>query len=165
DDDVLGDVHETTGEVAGVRGPQRRVGQALPRTVGGDEVLEHRQALAVVGLDRTGDDLALRVGHEATHPGDLAHLHPVAAGPRTDHRVDGVLLGEVRPHRDVDLVGRLGPDLDELGTPLVVGDETAVVLAPPLAGAGFVRLEDLRLRGRGDHVGDRDRPTRTAGPA
>ena len=80
DDDVLRDVDETTGQVPGVGGTQGGVGQTLAGTVRGDEVLEHRQALAVVRLDRARDDLALRVGHQTTHTGDLAHLHPVTTG-------------------------------------------------------------------------------------
>ena len=90
DDDVLRDVHQTTGQVARVGGPQRGVGQTLAGTVRGDEVLQHGQALAEVRLDRARDDLALRVGHQTTHAGDLADLHPVTAGARGDHHVDGV---------------------------------------------------------------------------
>ena len=47
-DDLLRDVDETTREVPGVGGTQRGVGETLAGTVGGDEVLEDRQALAEV---------------------------------------------------------------------------------------------------------------------
>ncbi len=47
DDDVLRDVHQTTGQVARVGGPERGVGQTLAGTVRRDEVLGHRQTLAV----------------------------------------------------------------------------------------------------------------------
>ena len=47
DDDILRDVDETTGEVTRVGGTESGVGQTLAGTVGGDEVLGHRQALAV----------------------------------------------------------------------------------------------------------------------
>ena len=63
-----------------------------------------------------------------------------------------------------DLVGRLGPDLDEFLTTLVVGDQTTFVLGLNLGGLGFVALKDLDLAWRGDHVGDGDRGTRTGGP-
>src|SRR5690606_38226677 len=59
DDDVLRDVHQTTGQVTRVSGTQSRVGQTLTGTVRRDEVLRHRQTLAVRGDDRTGDDLTL----------------------------------------------------------------------------------------------------------
>ena len=64
----------------------------LRGTVRGDEVLEDGEALTEVRLDRARDDLTTRVGHQATHAGDLAHLHDVAAGARADHHLDGVEL-------------------------------------------------------------------------
>ena len=51
-DELLRDVDESTGEVAGVGGTQRGVGEALAGTVGGDEVLEDREAFTEVRLDR-----------------------------------------------------------------------------------------------------------------
>ena len=94
DDELLGDVDEATGEVAGVGGAQRGVDEALAGARRGDEVLEHRQALTEVRLDRAGDHVATGVGHQAAHAGDLADLHHVPSGTRADHHVDGVeLLG------------------------------------------------------------------------
>ena len=110
DDHVLGDVHQTAGQVAGVGGAQRRVGEALAGAVGGDEVLEHRQALHEVGLDRPLDDLALRVGHQAAHPGELADLLERSAGAGVGHHEDRVQLVEVVLHRLRDLVGGPVPE-------------------------------------------------------
>ena len=79
----------------------------------------------------------------ATRPrmaGDLADLHHVSAGTRVDHHVDRVRLVEGRLHRLGDLVGGLRPDLDELLTTLVVGDQTALELLLDLGG---LLLEDL----------------------
>ena len=89
-DDLLGHVHQAPGQVPGVGGAQGGVGQALAGPVGGDEVLQHREALAEVGPDGPRDDVAPRVGHQAAHAGDLAHLGDVAAGPGAHHHVDGV---------------------------------------------------------------------------
>ena len=99
DDQLLGDVDETTGQVARVGGPQGGVDEALAGARRGDEVLEHLEALTEVRLDRAGDHVAAGVGHQAAHAGDLADLHHVPAGTRADHHVDGVeLLGlEARP--------------------------------------------------------------------
>src|SRR5690606_31008280 len=116
DDDVLRDVHQTTGQVTRVGGTQSGVGQTLTGTVRRDEVLRHRQTLAVRGDDRTRDDLTLGVVHQTTHTGDVPDLQPVTTSARRHHAVDGVVLGEVLAHRGLDLVGRLGPDLDELLT-------------------------------------------------
>src|SRR5256886_7828688 len=62
DRDVLRHVYQAARQVARVRGLQRRVGEALSRAVGRDEVLEHRQAFAEVRLDRALDDLADAAG-------------------------------------------------------------------------------------------------------
>src|SRR5690606_1228829 len=80
DDHVLGDVDEPSRQVPRVRGPQRRVRQTLARAVGGDEVLQHRQALPVGGLDRPRDDLTLGVGDQPPDRGDLPQLEQAAAG-------------------------------------------------------------------------------------
>src|SRR5205085_6239719 len=107
DDDLLRDVDEPPGQVARVGGPQRGVGEPLAGAVGRDEVLEHRQPLAEVRLDRPRDDLALRVRHEAAHPGDLSDLHDVPTRTGVGHHVDGVVLRELRLHGVLDLVGGL----------------------------------------------------------
>jgi hypothetical protein len=84
--DVLRDVHQPAGQVAGVRRLERRIGQTLPGAVGRDEVLEHGEPLAEVRLDRAFDDLAdasgellLRLGHQAAHARQLPDLVPAAA--------------------------------------------------------------------------------------
>ena len=58
DDDVLRHVDEAAGEVAGIGGLERRIGQALTRAVRRDEVLQHVEAFAEVGRDRRFDDFA-----------------------------------------------------------------------------------------------------------
>ena len=63
DDDLLGHIDQAAGEIAGVRGAQGGVHQALASAGGGDEVLEHRQTLAEVALDGTGNHVAAGVGH------------------------------------------------------------------------------------------------------
>src|SRR3954452_10047111 len=163
-DDVLRDVHETTGEVAGVGGAQCGVGQTLTRTVRGDEVLQHRQPLAEVGLDRPRDDLALRVGDKTTHTGDLLDLQHVSSRSRADHHLDRVEAGEVLLHLPRDLGRRPGPDLDELLPALVVGDDTALVLLLDLLRLLLVTSEDLLLVRRSDDVGDGDGDTGAGGP-
>src|SRR6202043_3534447 len=140
-DHVLGHVHQAAGEVPGVRRAERGVGQALAGAVRGDEVLKHRQALAEAGLDRPRDRLALRVGHQASHAGDLPDLHLVTAGTRVDHHPHRVGVGEGRLHVLGHVGCRVGPDLDQFLTALIVGDEAAVVLPLHLVGALLVRLE------------------------
>src|SRR5688572_30819805 len=78
---VLRHVYQAARQVTGVRRLQRGVGQALPGAVSGDEVLQHREALTEVRLDRALDDLAdtagqllLRLRHQAAHAGELPDL-------------------------------------------------------------------------------------------
>ncbi len=94
DDHVLRDVDETTRQVPRVRGAQRGVGEPLAGPVRRDEVLEHRQALHEVGLDRALDDLALRVRHQAAHAGELADLVERPTRPGVGHHEDRVRLVE-----------------------------------------------------------------------
>src|SRR5699024_5843133 len=74
DDDLLRNVDETSGQVTGVRRTERRIGQALTRAAGGDEVFEDVQAFTVVGLDRDFDRLTGCVRDQAAHTGKLADL-------------------------------------------------------------------------------------------
>src|SRR5690606_35185602 len=148
DDDILRDVDETTREVARVRSTQSGVGETL--TVRGD--------------DRTSDRLTLRVGDEATDTRDVSDLQPVTAGARRHHPVDVVVLGVARLHGPGDLVGRVGPDVDELLAARRVVDETLVVLGLDLGGLLLVLRYDRRLVLRRDDVRERDGHTRTRGP-
>ena len=78
-DEFLGHVDQTTGEVTGVGGTQSGVDQSLTRTGGGDEVLERFESLAEVPLDGTRNHVTTRVGHQTAHTGDLTHLGHVSA--------------------------------------------------------------------------------------
>ena len=164
-DDVLRHVHKTTGEVAGVGRLQRGIGETLAGTVGGDEVLEDRQALHEVALDRALNDLALRVGHTATHTRELADLLERATRTGVGHHEDGVQAEEVLLHRACDLVGGVVPQRDYalvalLGRHEALGEEVLKALD-----FGVVLGEDLRLLRRDHYVVLRDGDARLAGEA
>ena len=145
DDHVLGDVDETSGQVPGVRGSESRVREPLAGTVRRDEVLEHRQALHEVGLDRALDDLTLRIGHQTPHACELTDLVERAAGPGVGHHEDGVRLVEVVLHGIRDRFGRLRPDGHDPLVPLLLRHQASLVLALELAHLGLVPDEDLLL--------------------
>ncbi len=128
DDHVLRDVDETPRQVARVGRAERGVGEALAGAVRRDEVLEHRQALHEVGLDRALDDLALRIRHQAAHAGELADLLERSARAGVGHHVDRVQLEEGPLHRSGDGVGGLRPDVHDRLVALLVGDQAALVL-------------------------------------
>src|SRR3954468_8401975 len=81
-DHVLRDVDETARQVARVGGAQRRVGETLARTVGGDEVFENGHPFAEVAPHRDVDDPTGGVGHQAAHAAQLADVALVTAGTR-----------------------------------------------------------------------------------
>ena len=157
DDHVLGDVDQAPREVARVGRAERGVGEALAGAVGRDEVLEHRQALHEVGLDRALDDLALRIRHQAAHAGQLADLLEGAAGAGVGHHEDRVQLVERLLHRLRDVFGGLRPEVDDLLVALLLGDEAALVELLDVRHPLLVAGEDLLLRQRDDDVVLRDR--------
>ena len=158
DDHVLRDVDEPARQVAGVGGAQGGVGEPLSRAVGRDEVLEHGQALHEVGLDRTLDDFALRVGHQAAHAGQLADLLERATRARVGHHEDRVERVEVLLHRLRDLVRGRVPLLHHGLVALLLGDQPFLVLAGDVGDLPLVLVQDrLLLRRHHDVVlGDRD---------
>ena len=171
DDYVLRDVHQTTGEVTGVRRFQRGIGQAFARAVGGDEVLQDVQAFAEVRGNRRFDDRAIRLGHQATHPGELTNL--CRRTPRAGIRhhvdrvegflldgfavaVDHVFLAQVVHHRLRQFFVGARPDIDDLVVFFALGEETAGVLVFDFLHFVFRGLQDFRFRRRHDHIDDAD---------
>ena len=96
--------------------------------MGGNEVFQNGQALAEVRLNRAVDDLALRVGHQAAHTGELANLLDVASGAGEGHHVDGVELVEVLRHGLANFLVGIVPDVDDLLVALLVGHEAHLVV-------------------------------------
>ena len=175
DDDVLGDVDELARHVAGVGGLEGGVGEALTGAVGGDEVFEDGEAFAEGGGDGRLDDLAVGLGHEAAHAGELADLGARAAGLGVGHHVDGVDVGGLGVvGRDValdglvegvgDALGGGGPDVGDLALALAFGDDALLELLGDLGDFLFGGLEDLVLVGGADHVLDAHGGAGLAGP-
>ena len=81
--EILGHVHQTTGEVTRVCRLQRRIREALPSPVGGDEVLVHGQAFPEVCRDRGLNDGTIRAGHQPPHPRQLTDLRREPRAPES----------------------------------------------------------------------------------
>src|SRR6266540_3742151 len=162
DNHVLGNVHQFARHVAGVGGLEGGVGQAFAGTVGGDEVLEHREALAKVGENGLLDDFTAGFGHEAAQAGELADLLFVAAGAGVDHQADGVVFAlalvliEGLEHNAGNLVGAMRPDVDDLVVTLAAGDDAAAVLLLHFGDLFLGVLDLLVLLLGDDHVVDAD---------
>ena len=166
-DDILRNVHETARKVPRICGSERRVGQTLTRTVCGDEVLEHRHALAEVGLHWNVDDASRWIGHESTHCAELSDVALVSAGTGVRHheervelRIAAALLRvELLHHGGADVASGLLPDTNHVLVALLVRDEALGVLTinfgDILVGLGDDRLLPLCHR----NIEDRDRHT------
>ena len=129
DDAVLGHVDEAAGEIARIRGLERRVGEALARAMRRVEVLEHGEPLLEVRDDRRLDDLARGLGHQAAHPGELLHLRLRATGAGIGHDADRVELLHPLPHGRRHLFSALRPSVDHLVVSLALRDQAVRVLA------------------------------------
>ena len=144
DDELLRDVDETTGEVARVGGAECGVDETLAGARRGDEVLEHLEAFTEVRLDRAGDHVAARVGHEAAHAGDLriCIMFPRAPEPTIMSMGLNCSRLELLSIASCTSRGGLGPDAHFLLTALAVGDDAAAELGLDLLGLRLVVVED-----------------------
>ncbi len=123
--------------------------------MGGAEVLQHGEPLAEVGLNRRLDDFAAGLGHQSPHAGELTHLFDAAAGTRVGHeeqRVDvvavvAVIVLELVHHRLGDEFASVGPGIEHLVIPLLVGDDAALEQLLLLEHRPFGLADDLVLVG------------------
>ena len=137
-DAILRHVNQTTRQITRVRRLQRRIGQTLPGTVGGVEVLKNRQTFFKVRDDRRFDDLARRLGHQTTHTAQLLHLRRRATRTGVRHHVDA--FGSISApasssygrdfvhHRVGHLIRTLRPGIDNLVVLFTLSDQAVHVL-------------------------------------
>ena len=172
DDDIGGDVDETAGKVSGVGSLECRIGESLTGTVGGDEVVEHGETLLEVGQDRILHRLSAltaadRLGHQTTDTGELLDLVGRSTRTGVHHHVDGVeavlVLLELLHEHLGDLIIDVGPDVDDLIVPLVVGDDTEVEVVHDLIDLAEAVGDDLLLLLRYDDVGEVEGEARLVG--
>src|SRR6185437_9477525 len=158
DNHVLSDVNQAAGEVAGIRGLERRIRKALARAVRGYEVLEHRETFTEVGRDGRFNDFARRLGHEAAHAGELANLLFGSASAGISHHVNRVhAAGLVQLLHIVEhLVGHffrdVGPDFNNFVIALAVGDGAVKVLLLDVDHLLFGFADQVLLVIGDDHV-------------
>ena len=135
----MGHIDQTAGQITGVCGLERRIGQALSGTVGGVEILQNRQAFFKVRDDRGLNDLTRRLGHQAAHTAKLLHLGLRTTGTGVGHHIDGVdfqlaAVGadmnrlQLVHHGVSDPVRRLGPGINDLVVLFALGDQTIGIL-------------------------------------
>ncbi len=71
DDDILGNIHETTGEVTSIGCTQSGIRQTFPRAVRRNEVFLCSESITEVRNDRHRDDASGRISHQTTHTRQL----------------------------------------------------------------------------------------------
>ncbi len=156
-DHVLRDVDQAAGQIARLRGPQRRVGQSLAGAVAGDEILHHGQAVAEVAAHRNLHDAPRRIGHQAAHARELADLLELRLGrTRVRDGIDRAVRVEHFLHVLLDAVGNVRPDLHGLTIALVVRDETVAEVLFELRHADISLVQDLLALWRHHDIAHRD---------
>ena len=175
---ILRNIDQPAREVTRVRGLQRRVGQALARTVGGDEVLVDRQSFAEVRDDRCLDDRTIRPRHRPAHPRQLANLgrrstrtgvgvHEHGVERRLLDLVTGLvnhpLAGDAFHHRFTNEIVGARPDVDDLVVLLALGDQTGRVLRLDFLHLDIGFFDDDLFLFRDFEVVHADRGTRAGG--
>src|SRR5262245_23994300 len=164
DDHVLRHVDQAAGQVTRICGLERGVGQTFSRAVRRNEVLQHVQAFAEIGADRSLDDFARRLGHQSAHTGELPDLLLVAARSGFGHDQNRVQLLRVflaPAHLLEHLVGdsfrHFRPDGDDLVVTFAVRNHAVLVLLFDLDHFGLGVGYQRRFVRRRDHVVDADR--------
>ena len=133
DDQILGYVYQTSGQITRVGGTQSRVGHALSGASGGDEVLQHGQTFTEVGLNGKLDGVTGSIGHKASHSSQLLDLLIRTSGSGVSHHEDVVVLIQASQQIVGQLIVRLLPGIDHLFITLLLGDKTAAeVLGDPV---------------------------------
>ena len=176
--EILRDVDQPPGQVAGIGGLQRGVGQPLAGAVGRDEVLQDIQPFAEVGRDRGLDDGAVRLGHQAAHPRQLADLGLGAPRAGVRHHVDRIERWLLHPvalaihhflvlqtfhHLRRHIIVRLRPAVDHLVAALVIGQQAAGVLLLDFLYRVAGALQNTLLLFRHHHVVDAEGNTGDGG--
>ena len=144
DNNVLHNVDKAAGKVTGVGRFKSRIGQTLTSTVGGGEVLQHREAFAERRRNRRFNDFTRGLGHQAAHASQLTHLVLVTTSTRIGHHIDRVealvflllaglgigkhVVGYFLDHLRRDVLCGLGPHVDHLVVLFSTGDDTVAVL-------------------------------------
>ena len=164
DDGVLGHIHQSACQVAGIGGLERRIGQPLARTVGRDKVLQHRQAFAKVSGDRRFDNLPGGLGHQAAHPRQLTDLLGTATRPGVRHHIDGIepalTLAQAVKHLVSDFVSHGRPGIDHFVVAFSVSDQSLGVLFLNFLESPLGFCQELPFGCGNRHVLDANRYTR-----
>ena len=163
DNQFLGYVHHSAGQITGVRRTQRCIGHTFPGAVSGHEILQYVQAFAEVGLDRQLDGPPRGIRHQSAHAGQLLDLLVAAAGAGVRHHENVVVLIQPFEQHIRQLFVRLLPGFHHRTVTLFFRDQTsAEVLADLIHRSLRLRQHFAFLCGH-CHIGNRYRHGRSGG--
>ena len=133
----------------------------------GNKVLQYVQTFTEVRGNRILDDRAVRLGHQATHTGQLANLGCGTPRTRVGHDEDRIkrilhyfvalgvdygLLADFLHHRARNLVVGVRPDVYNLVIALTRGNQSSGPLLFDILDFGFRVFDQFDLGFRNNHV-------------
>ena len=154
DDHVLCDVSKFTSQVTGVSRLQSRIRETLPGTVSRAEVFKNRQSFTEVGLDRSLNNLTVRLRHQAPHTGQLGDLTHTAPGTGVGHQIDRVeidfAVANVRLQLFHHLIGDqfpgMRPGVDDVVVTFAVCNQTTLIVPVEARNPFLCISQDLVFR-------------------
>ena len=154
DDQLLRNVYQTSGQVTGIGGTKRGIGQTFTGTVRGHKVLQYVQTFTEVGLDRKFDGVTGRIGHQTTHTGQLLDLFVGTTGSGIGHHEDVVIFIQSGEQCMGQFIVGLLPGVNDLFVTLFVCDQTTFEVLGNLVYRLLCLRDHLRLLRRNGHIGN-----------
>ena len=154
DNQFLGNVYQTSGQVTGVGGTKSCIGQTLTCTMGGHEVFQYVQTFTEVGLDGQLDSMTCCISHQTTHTGQLFDLFIRTTGTGIGHHEDIVVFIQTGQQLMGQRIIGLFPGLNDLFITFFVCDQTTFVVSGDLIYSILCLLDQLRFFRRHGHIGN-----------
>ena len=162
DNDIVGYIDQTTGQITGVGCLQCRIGKTFTSTVRRDKVFQHGKSLFEVCQNRVLDDLTafcsrlLGFGHQTTHTRQLTNLILRTTSSRIQHheyRIESLIVGRKLFHQNIGQTRiYMSPCIDNLIITLVISNETHVVVVHDLFHLGVTFGNQSLFFGRNEHI-------------
>ena len=113
-DDILGNIDQTTGQITSFCSTQRGISQTLAGTMRGNEVFQRRQTFAEVGANRHGNNTTGRIRHQTAHTSHLGNRTETTFC-RAGKRHNGKVTIRVHVFSDClpNFVGGILPDFND----------------------------------------------------
>ena len=155
DDQILGYVYQTSGQVTRVGSTQSRIGHTFSSSVCGDEVLQYVQTLTEVGLDRKFNRMTGRICHQSSHTSKLFNLLIRSSRTGVSHHEDVVIFVKSCQQIVSQLIIGCLPGLDNFFVTLFLCDKTTAEVLCDMVNRCLRVSNQLRLACRYGHIGNR----------